>query len=307
MGEIISLVKYSGTDLWEAMAYFTRFAKMSWMNMLNLPSRSCTQAMPERGELAIMARAKREQRLEALTASLELLSTMLWEKQFSELMTIDFYSNLIGQFSLSNVWVQIEHPLSERLRLRSGDEKFRHRFERLVKASFAAANKAKAVEKSSSSLGKAEEEMPEEDRQPEAEGSHDESWWLPRFEGSALYPCCALSNHSCRPNFTMRYADGCLATMLALRDISEGEELNLAYVSPSYNLTERLASLWRHWGFVCTCQRCQDEIMARAVDGSGALASGMPPSEPLSSKGIRLSAAGVAAAAELVSAVTEPE
>ncbi|CAE8649551.1 unnamed protein product, partial [Polarella glacialis] len=133
MGEIISLVKYSGTDLWEAMAYFTRFAKMSWMNMLNLPSRSCTQAMPERGELAIMARAKREQRLEALTASLELLSTMLWEKQFSELMTIDFYSNLIGQFSLSNVWVQIEHPLSERLRLRSGDEKFRHRFERLVK------------------------------------------------------------------------------------------------------------------------------------------------------------------------------
>eukprot|EP00446_Apocalathium_sp_SHHI-4_P056498 CAMPEP_0177295034 /NCGR_PEP_ID=MMETSP0368-20130122/1646_1 /TAXON_ID=447022 ORGANISM="Scrippsiella hangoei-like, Strain SHHI-4" /NCGR_SAMPLE_ID=MMETSP0368 /ASSEMBLY_ACC=CAM_ASM_000363 /LENGTH=162 /DNA_ID=CAMNT_0018753011 /DNA_START=67 /DNA_END=553 /DNA_ORIENTATION=- len=74
----------------------------------------------------------------------------------------------------------------------------------------------------------------------------------------------------------MRYGDDKRATMVALRDIKEGEELNLAYVSPSYELTERLTSLWRHWGFVCTCQKCQDELMERALKlGEGANENGL--------------------------------
>ena len=44
IAEIISLVKYSGVELWEAMAYFSRFMKMSWLNMQNVPSMSTCQA-----------------------------------------------------------------------------------------------------------------------------------------------------------------------------------------------------------------------------------------------------------------------
>eukprot|EP00438_Fugacium_kawagutii_P021849 Skav233018 [mRNA] locus=scaffold909:212230:220056:+ [translate_table: standard] len=110
---------------------------------------------------------------------------------------------------------------------------------------------------------------------------------LPRFEGSALYPCVALSNHSCLPNFTMRYSDGALADMMAVRDIQAGDELNLAYVSPSLPLPERVGSLWKTWGFVCTCRRCQDEVMMRAVAAK--------PERHVPS-GLQLSAAGIAAA-----------
>jgi len=312
MAEIICLVKYHGVELWEAMAYFTRFAKMSWLNMLNLPSRSYTQAPPREGKLAVLAQVRREKRMQVMMASLELLVACLWEKDFHELLTLDYYSNLVGQFSLSNVWVQIEHPLSEKLRAKCEDPEFRQRYEPLLKASRAAANKVIAEANGDKTKSKDKEDDDDEDdrlgkkvtfeeepqEEPAAEGSkEDDIWTLPRFEGSALYPCVALSNHSCRPNFTMRYADGCFADMMCLRDVAPGEELNLAYVSPSTDLSERLASLWRHWGFVCTCRKCQDEIMERAVKeadtSSGSTKGGYPSDLP---SGVKLSPAGVAAA-----------
>jgi len=131
---------------------------------------------------------------------------------------------------------------------------------------------------------------------------------LTGFEGSGLYVCCALSNHSCRPNFTIAFDANLRLTMTALRDIEEGEELNLAYVSPSYDLSERLTSLWRNWGFLCTCHKCQDELMAKVLarrpQGSGndvataivAAVSGCRASTPPPF----LSPAGMAAAAATV-------
>eukprot|EP00930_Biecheleria_cincta_P022753 TRINITY_DN16565_c0_g3_i1.p1 TRINITY_DN16565_c0_g3~~TRINITY_DN16565_c0_g3_i1.p1 ORF type:complete len:641 (+),score=164.53 TRINITY_DN16565_c0_g3_i1:97-2019(+) len=325
IGEIISLVKYSDVALYEAMAYFSRFAKMSWIEMLNLPSKSATEAAPGGGKLGSMAAARRHKRHTICLASLELLSAMLWEPQFEELLTLDYYSHVIGQFSLSNVWVEIEHPLSQMLKAKSDDLAFRQRYGRLLVAACEAANKVvseakgdteehgalkddEAQKEPSQSKEATTQQQPQEEPPPGAEGnSQDDAWSLPKFEGSALYPCVALSNHSCKPNFTMRYADGCLADMMALRNISAGEELNLAYVSPNTALSERLAALWRHWGFVCTCRKCQDEIMERAVraageedeffgeGGIGAASGGRGYPEDLP-KGVRLSPAGVAAA-----------
>merc|ERR1719503_298599 len=94
VAEIVSLVRYHGAHVWDAMASFTRFAKMSWVNMASLPSRSCTQELPQKGELLMgISHTRRTKRLEILTKSLEMLVAMLWERQFSELLTIDFYSN----------------------------------------------------------------------------------------------------------------------------------------------------------------------------------------------------------------------
>jgi len=263
IAEIVCLVRHHGADLYQAMAFFTRFAKMSWLSMLHLPSRSHTQGFPQKGPLVEMAKQKTEHRLEVVVGALQLLVAMLWERRFAELLTVDFFSNLVGQFSLSNVWVQIEHPLSARFAAKmKSDPEFRTRYARLAEASVAAARKVAPPDTEDANPGPAPED--------------EQTWKLPRFEASGLYVCCALSNHSCRPNFTMRYGDDKRATMVALRDIKEGEELNLAYVSPSYELTERLTSLWRHWGFVCTCQKCQDELMERALKlGEGANENGL--------------------------------
>lgn len=290
IAEIVCLVRHHGADLWEAMAFFTRFAKMSWLSMLQLPSRSHTQGLPSKGPLAEMARKKRDQRLEVVTKAVELLVSMLWERRFAELLTVDFFSNLVGQFSLSNVWVQIEHPLSARLASKViADPEFRRRFQRLAEASAQAAREA----------------VDNSDEDYDGSATALETWRLRRYEGSGLYVCCALSNHSCRPNFTMRYANDMRATMVALRDISDGEELHLAYVSPSYDLSERLVTLWRHWGFVCTCQKCQDDLMTRVVERC------KPVGGPGGGKeaGPLLSPAGAAAAAAVLAAgglVTAP-
>lgn len=256
IAEIVCLVRHFGADTWDAMSFFTRFAKMSWLDMLQLPSRSYTQGVPKKGPLAEMARAKRKRRQELATHAVELLVAMLWERRFAELLTVDFFANLVGQFSLSNCWVEVEHPLAARVKAKvSADPEFRRRFGRLAGASAAAAR----------ALAEASDD---EDAAKGAEGSSKtelDIWGLPLFQGSGLYVCCALSDHSCIPNFTMRYGDDMRATMLALREIREGDELNLAYVSPAYDLEERLTSLWRHWGFVCTCRKCQDQMMVLAM------------------------------------------
>jgi len=64
----------------------------------------------------------------------------------------------------------------------------------------------------------------------------------------------------------MKYEDGALASMVAARDINAGDELTLAYVSPSLGLKDRLVQLWKHWGFVCTCRKCQHQLMERALE-----------------------------------------
>lgn len=294
IAEIISLVEYHGVQLYEAMAYFSRFMKMSWLNMQSVPSMSMCQAGPLTGKLGALAQGKREKRQQVMLASLELLVAILWEERWSELLSLDYYSNLVGQFSLSNVWVQMEHPLNQTLQEHLLDATFRHQYGGLLRACQEAAQKVKVAAQEE------ESETPEETgKLPES--LSEEFFSLPRFEGSALYPCVALSNHSCIPNFTMRYSDGAFADMVAVRDIQAGDELNLAYVSPSLPLPERVASLWKTWGFVCTCRRCQDEIMLRAVK------SEQPEGDVA---GLQLSPAGLAAAMALLrpsTAATEAE
>ena len=188
IAEIISLVKYHEVDLWEAMAYFSRFMKMSWLNMQNMPSMSMCEAGPKRGRLALMAEGRRQKRQQVMLASLELLVAILWEERWSELLSLDYYSCLVGQFSLSNVWVQMEHPLNEVLQQAMLEQGFQERYGGLLLACQEALKKVKS---SSEDDAKSPEEASATLQVP------NEPFSLPRFEGSALYPCVALSNHSC--------------------------------------------------------------------------------------------------------------
>lgn len=97
--------------------------------------------------------------------------------------------------------------------------------------------------------------------------------------GISLYPDLALTNHSCIPNAIFikraRYEDmqsnagviratPKLKDMLEmlfciLRDVREGEELNITYI-PLKRLTteQRRQQLYKSWFFRCQCAACRD-------------------------------------------------
>ncbi|KAF9028359.1 SET domain-containing protein [Hymenopellis radicata] len=78
-----------------------------------------------------------------------------------------------------------------------------------------------------------------------------------------LYTLHSHLNHSCEPNISVRHLHQREAlariSVIALRDISPGEELTITYVNPELTYGERKRALGE-WGFVCRCSRCvQDE------------------------------------------------
>lgn len=76
----------------------------------------------------------------------------------------------------------------------------------------------------------------------------------------ALFVAAARFNHSCCPS---AYVDSTRAECVvrALRDIPAGEEVCISYVPVSDSLAKRQEAL-NGRGFVCTCQRCEEETKA---------------------------------------------
>jgi hypothetical protein len=64
-------------------------------------------------------------------------------------------------------------------------------------------------------------------------------------------------NHGCQPNCAYFFDPSTLAhNVYAVVDIMQGEELTIGYIDPIQTHTDRQAKLHRHWGFDCTCARC---------------------------------------------------
>ena len=88
-----------------------------------------------------------------------------------------------------------------------------------------------------------------------------------------LYTLHSHVNHDCNPNVTVRHLDQRSAlsrvTMLAKRDIEEGEELLISYVDPSMDVKRRREQLTA-WNFgVCRCKRCAKEEKVGGVKDEG--------------------------------------
>ncbi|KNZ44425.1 hypothetical protein VP01_917g5 [Puccinia sorghi] len=77
------------------------------------------------------------------------------------------------------------------------------------------------------------------------------------YSALVLEPVVRL-NHACRPNVGY-YMDHATQTihMMALREISAGEELTISYRSPELTRKLRRESLEIHYGFRCSCSHCQ--------------------------------------------------
>ena len=77
-------------------------------------------------------------------------------------------------------------------------------------------------------------------------------------DGVALYGVYPLMNSYCYCN-TMYHIDPVSKVMKvrAKTAIKEGEEITTRYVVPSMEQPGRLEHVWRAWGFICSCVRCQ--------------------------------------------------
>jgi len=83
--------------------------------------------------------------------------------------------------------------------------------------------------------------------------------------GAGVYPAVALLNHSCQPTCLLRYVISqgrpVRLQVIAVRDITAGEELTHSYVDlaePTAGRQDKLSSVY---GFSCMCDRCNGSVM----------------------------------------------
>ena len=87
---------------------------------------------------------------------------------------------------------------------------------------------------------------------------------FPACDGTALMSLTCCANHSCAPNVQLTYGEDHTGALLALRDLVPGEELCINYVGIEQPRALRNADLM-HYGFTCTCERCEEEGAAEAA------------------------------------------
>ena len=84
--------------------------------------------------------------------------------------------------------------------------------------------------------------------------------------GRCFDPFMAMPNHSCNPN-TFIHFDGRTVRIIAKRELSSREEINISYIAHS-NYKIRQLELKSGWGFTCTCHlcvRCKNTMHASAA------------------------------------------
>lgn len=81
------------------------------------------------------------------------------------------------------------------------------------------------------------------------------------YMGYSLYPEASYFNHSCSPNISKKRVGHAWEFTMA-KEIAEGEQLCITYLGgdeKDLTVVERRERLEGVWGFVCMCERCQQE------------------------------------------------
>eukprot|EP00811_Abedinium_folium_P002907 NODE_12676_length_1210_cov_2.941828.p1 GENE.NODE_12676_length_1210_cov_2.941828~~NODE_12676_length_1210_cov_2.941828.p1 ORF type:complete len:288 (-),score=81.77 NODE_12676_length_1210_cov_2.941828:278-1141(-) len=101
---------------------------------------------------------------------------------------------------------------------------------------------------------------------------------LPGFDGFALSPSVAFTNHSCVPNVDVVRLDSGELEVVALRAIGTGEEILMSYIEEEDPTASRRRDLLKSYGFLCRCPRCEDGAQSRQP--ASVHEEGRPPEEP---------------------------
>ncbi|KAE9279437.1 hypothetical protein PF008_g28367 [Phytophthora fragariae] len=169
-----------------------------------------------------------------------------------EILTVDFFSCVVGMFEMNNISLEIDHPfhaLGEALSEASPEEKK----DMPPVLSRVKAALEKFAEEHKHHLCSCEDEHDHEHDHDEEECYAQDEDFV-GVEGTALFSGICTMNHSCDPNCTVLYTKDGAAHVFAVQDIKEGEELCISYIDVDQEVDERAECL-REYQFVCQCAR----------------------------------------------------
>ncbi|TMW59728.1 hypothetical protein Poli38472_004797 [Pythium oligandrum] len=200
----------------------------------------------------------------------------------ADVLTLDFFGNVVGMFEMNNISMEIDHPfhtLGEALLESSEDEK-REIPAVLNKVRIALKNYAEKYQHSHE-RHEGEECSGDHAHDHSHDHAHDhhhhdhnhaegetcaeideccdgcEEYFV-GVEGTALFSTICTMNHSCDPNCTVIYTRDGEAQVFAVQDINKGDELCISYIDVDQDIKERQECL-REYQFICQCARCEEE------------------------------------------------
>lgn len=160
--------------------------------------------------------------------SLQLLKAAIFDQECEPLFSLEIYGNIIGMFELNNLDLVVASPVED--------------YFLYIDA-----------------LPYSEKRTAEEITQSLLDALGD--GYSVCCQGTAFYPLQSCMNHSCCPNaraFKREQDKDGQATIVALRSISEGEEITISYIEEDLPFEERQALL-ADYGFRCRCAKCIEE------------------------------------------------
>ena len=195
------------------------------------------------------------------------------------------YEMLIGAFELNNIEMKIDSPLRDYMSTIVAGLSPNQRVDALSSLSPVLRQIVKAKEarqelsdEAKKILGDDEFEDDENDDDDKDEDDDDDSsqkdevilapdsfgpaicinlkTLFPSCNGTALFALTCCANHSCVPNVQLQYNEDSTGVLVALRDLEPHEELCINYVGLEQPTELRQADL-RHYGFTCSCERCE--------------------------------------------------
>lgn len=202
-------------DIWEpfAMGY-----KRQWWDCVALPDDidpfEETQFRKEIKELA--------------WNSLQFLKGAIFEEEFTPLLSLKIYGNIIGMFELNNLDLIVASPVEDYF-IYIDD------------------------------LPHSEKDEAEKITRSFLEALGDD--YATCCQGSAFFPLQSCINHSCEPNckaFKREQDRDGQAILVATRPIMKGQQIFISYIEEDLPWKERQALL-SDYGFVCKCCRCLQE------------------------------------------------
>ncbi|GAB9472142.1 putative histone tail methylase containing set domain [Globisporangium polare] len=196
-----------------------------------------------------------------------------------EVLTLDFFSRIVGMFEMNNISMEVDHPfhaLGEALSEASSEDK-KEMPAMLVRVKnalekFSEEHKIHFHDDDDEEGGHegcghdhAHDHSHDHDH-AHGEGEEDDECFavdddFVGVEGTALFSGICTMNHSCDPNCTVLYTKDGGAHVFAVHDIEAGEELCISYIDVDQDVADRHECL-REYQFVCNCKRCEAELSA---------------------------------------------
>ncbi|DAZ94478.1 TPA: hypothetical protein N0F65_003412, partial [Lagenidium giganteum] len=195
-----------------------------------------------------LARMEKADALNGLSAETVLSSC-------DELLTPDYFANVVGMFEMNNISMEIDHPfhaLAEALNEEKEDNTEDPAvLTRVNKALSLYAEKYETPKCLEGCCGGEDGEHDHdhahdhahehegEDDDEEDEDEEDLEQGFYGVDGTALFSGICTMNHSCDPNCTVLYTKDGSAHVFAVKDIQEGEELTISYIDVDQDRADR--------------------------------------------------------------------